>query len=191
MTDFIPRDKIPIMKTIFQLTSLWVLFAFGVSASNAHAEENSLTPLYTSADCPASLLGAGQFSKFPSVEYLECMELNDRRKNQGKPLTIHQLQEARVRLLSGALYHKDKIWSATQRRRIETQVDCMAVIGNFETCSCFAKKLPLPVSFGEYVLILNRQPEIGPSTYRLEKPKFDELVALLGNVRDQCIGAVQ
>jgi len=191
MTDFIPRDKIPNMKTIFHLASLVGFFVIAASAPNAYADANSVDPLYTSVDCPASLLGNGEFNKFPSVKYLECMELTDRRKNQNKPLTAHQLQETRSRLLNDPRYSKDTTWGATQSRGIEKQVDCMIVLGNFETCSCYAKKLPLFVSFSEYVFIINRRPEIGPSTYRLDQSKFDDLVNLLSSVRDQCIGSVQ
>jgi hypothetical protein len=120
-----------------------------------------------------------------SVDLLKCRELTDKTRNGGKPLTLQQLEEARTKLSDG--YRSDTLWGALQIAGINKRVDCMIAIGDYRTCHCLGERLPVRVSFVDYLRVVTSAPGVGAAQFGVSQAEFSKLTGILWSVRDQCI----
>lgn len=120
-----------------------------------------------------------------SVDWLECRELTDKTRNGGKPLSLHQLEEARSKLSKE--YRSDTLWGALQIAGINKRVDCMIALGHFATCHCLSERLPVRVSFVDYLRIVTSAPGVGAAYFGISQTEFSKLSGILWSARDQCI----
>ena len=86
---------------------------------------------------------------FETQERNQCKALTNESINQGRPLTIHQLEEARSELSKN--FQRDSIWGLSQLGTLDRKVDCMIVNGNMRICHCLASNLPVILSFSGLV----------------------------------------
>lgn len=121
-----------------------------------------------------------------SVDLLECRALTDKDRNNGKPLTLHQLEQVRMRFKSDTTYI-DTIWMRFRLARLNKKIDCMSAFGDYRTCHCLGESLPVDVSFVGYVMVVTSAPGVGAAQFGVSNAEFSKLTGILWSVRDQCI----
>jgi len=75
-----------------------------------------------------------------SVDESICETLTDKKVNQGKPLTIHQLKQAEEKITKP--HNKNTLWGQLSLAKANKKVDCMIATGDFKTCHCLSSQLP-------------------------------------------------
>lgn len=119
------------------------------------------------------------------VDMSECRELTDKTRNSGKPLTLHQLEQARSKLTKP--YHSKTVMGLLQKSGLDKRVDCMIALGHFATCHCLSERLPLRVSFVDYLRVVTSAPGVGATQLGISQTEFSKLSGILWSARDQCI----
>ncbi|WP_086123362.1 hypothetical protein [Hydrogenophaga sp. IBVHS1] len=121
-----------------------------------------------------------------SVDYLECRALTDKTRNEGKPLTVHQLEQIRMEFESDKTY-KDTIWMRLRLATLNKKIDCMIASGRIEECHCLAERLPVQVAFVDYLRIITSAPGLDSAQFGLSQTDFSRLSGMVWSVRDQCL----
>jgi hypothetical protein len=119
------------------------------------------------------------------VDLGQCRELTDKTRNGGKPLTLQQLEEARSKLTRP--YHSKTFWGLLQKSGLDKSVDCMIALGDFKTCHCLKERLPVGVSFVDYLRVVTSAPGVGAAQFEISQTEFSKLSGILWSARDQCI----
>lgn len=122
---------------------------------------------------------------FETQERNQCKALTNESINQGRPLTIHQLEEARSELSKN--FQRDSIWGLSQLGTLDRKVDCMIVNGNMRICHCLASNLPVILSFSGFVSIVTSEEGLTAAHYGLSESDFAKLSGIAWSVRDRCI----
>lgn len=126
---------------------------------------------------------------FLSVEQVECRALTDKTKNQGRPLTLRQLDQARSSLVENE--DSETLWGKARIDAINKKVDCMISTGDIKICTCLSEDLPFWMSYLDYITLITAAPDINASRYGLSDAEFSKLSGLVWGVRDQCIAFEQ
>jgi hypothetical protein len=114
-----------------------------------------------------------------------CRSLTDKTRNGGKPLTLLQLEEERTKL-SGR-YRRSTVWNEIQLAGLNKRVDCMIVLGNFETCHCLSERLPWRISFAQYTQFVTSAPGLNAASFGITQTELSKLSGTIWSIRDQCI----
>lgn len=120
-----------------------------------------------------------------SLEFSICENLTNKEVNNGKPLNIHQLEQAREKLLEP--FNKEKIFDSTVISSINRKVDCMIATGNYYTCHCIGKNLPWALTYGGYLAIVTSAEGINADAFQISQSDFVKLSGIVWSVRDGCI----
>lgn len=125
-----------------------------------------------------------EFASSERVDLIECRALTSTDRNGGKPLTLHQLVQARADLMNkqGAT-----IWERVQAESLGKKIDCMATTANFSMCHCLSERLPMSVGFGDYVRMIAPSSRATAASLGLSEGDFAKLSGILWSVRDQCV----
>lgn len=105
--------------------------------------------------------------------------------NGEAPLSLEQLGEVHKKLLSNV--KAETLWGSIEADALEASVDCMKANGSPKFCRCLAKKLPVVLSYGQYVTLVlygYNVPLEGVSSSDKKK-----LVETIYEIRDQCVSA--
>jgi hypothetical protein len=122
-----------------------------------------------------------------TVEWLECRDLTDKARNQGKPLTVKQLEEVRARYARDPNYSPDKLWNAASRASMMKKVDCMIATSDFRMCKCLADELPVFLPYASFVLLVTAPSASDLSHLDLKPTEVASLYVDVRSVRDTCV----
>jgi hypothetical protein len=120
-----------------------------------------------------------------SVKQAECEALTDKSKNDGKPLTIQNLETVRDQLL--AAHRPDTLWGNLRRFTINRKVDCMIATADIKNCFCIDEKLPMALNYQQYLNLLYSSTAASPESIGVDEKNFRKLIGAAWAVREQCI----
>lgn len=120
-----------------------------------------------------------------SVDQSICETLTDKKVNQGKPLTVHQLKQAQEKITKP--YNENTMWGQVSLVEANRTVDCMIATGDFKTCHCLSSQLPWWLPYSGYLSIVTSSKEISAKSFQLSQSDFSQLSGIVWSVRDKCI----
>ncbi len=121
------------------------------------------------------------------VTWLECRDLTDNSRNNGKPLTVRQLEEVRGKYARDRNYSPDNLWNAVSAASMRTKTDCMIASSDIKMCTCLAEELPVDLSYLNYVLLIS-SPKMSDLNHLNWKPyELERLYVDVRSVRDMCV----
>lgn len=121
------------------------------------------------------------------VEWVECRDLTDRARNQGKPLTVRQLEEVRDRYSRDRNYAANKLWPAGKRASMMKKIDCMIATSDFRMCKCLADELPVFLPYASFVLLVTAPKASDLSQLDWKPFELASLYVDVRSVRDMCV----
>lgn len=124
-----------------------------------------------------------------SVERIECKALTDKKVNQGRPLTIYQLELAREKLSEN--YQDRTLWNLGMQGPLNKKVDCMIATGDIKTCHCISSYLPALMPYSHYISIVTSTGLLKAEDYNLSESDFSKLTGMIWSIRDRCISNSQ
>lgn len=155
----------------------WHIFFFGlVTGFSAFANE-----------CDFLIDHNSEWSKagIKPLEYNICENLTNKEVNNGGPLNIHQLEQAREKLLKPL--NKEKIFDSTVISSINRKVDCMIATGNYNMCHCLGQNLPWVLTYEGYLAIVTSAKGINADAFQLTQSDFAKISGIVWSVRDSCL----
>lgn len=176
-----------------------LLIAFSaalLAIGNVHSQEVMVkTPKgYTATateECPLTESDKKFLGVAESQKHIECMALTDKKPTHGRPLTLPQLLQAYGKLKSDSAYDMSKAFPMMQANALGKKVTCLAITGDMPLCSCYARSLPMFVSFDNAVSMLIGKPDVGPTELKVDQKEFERLVVLVRATREKCVGAIE
>lgn len=141
-------------------------------------------------DCPLPPAKPGQEwlnETSTPVSVVECRSLTDKARNQGKPLTVRQLEQVRADYARDRNYSPDTIWTAISRASMMKKVDCMIASSDIKMCTCLAEALPVDLSYLQYVILVTVPKQSDVSQIDWKPFDLDRLFVDVRSVRDMCV----
>lgn len=141
-------------------------------------------------ECAAPLAKPGQGWQPPiedAPSWRECRDLTDKARNNGKPLTLLQLEEVRSKYARDRNYSIDFVWTSVSAASMQKKVDCMIVSSDIKLCTCLAEELPVSLSYLNYVHIVTAPKESDFSYLKLNPQELSRVTGMVWSVRDMCI----
>ena len=116
-----------------------------------------------------------------------CRKLTDKSKNNGLPLTLRQLEEARQELK--VEWDVKTIMGSLQASLIDKLVDCMIAGAHIVSCTCVATKLPMKIDYALYTAITSSKPWVNAELFKITQSDFIKLAGVVWGVRDECFAS--
>ena len=142
-------------------------------------------------DPPVDSKRSPEFAKLPEgsmpLEEDWCRKLTDKSKNNGLPLTLRQLEEARQELK--IKWDVKTIMGSLQASLIDKLVDCMIAGAHIVSCTCIATKLPMKIDYTLYTAITSSKPWVNAELFKITQSDFIKLAGVVWGVRDECFAS--
>lgn len=144
----------------------------------------------TSDECAPPLAKSRQGWQPPiedSLSWRECRDLTDKARNNGKPLTLLQLEQVRAKYARDRDYSLEFVWTSVSASSMQKKVDCMIVSSDIKLCTCLAEELPVSLSYLDYVHIVANPKGSDFSYLKLNPQELSRITGMVWSVRDECI----
>jgi|GEM_PF-3924700 len=119
------------------------------------------------------------------IKLSDCEALTDNNVDDGKPLSIQQLESERESLLQTV--KPETLFGNLRSATVNFQVDCMIATANIAYCQCVHDRRPWGMSFALYVGVITSASTVSAKSLEMGEDEFRKLIGIAWSTRDICL----
>lgn len=119
------------------------------------------------------------------IKVSDCKALTDNHVDDGKPLSIQQLENKRESMLER--YKPETLYGNLRSAAVNFQVDCMIATANIAYCQCVTDRRAWWMSFALYLDVITSASTVSAKSLEIDEGEFRKLIGVTWSTRDICL----
>lgn len=119
------------------------------------------------------------------IKVSDCKALTTNNVDDGKPLSIQQLEDKRDSMLKS--FKPETLYGNLRAATVNFQVDCMIATADIAYCQCVTDRRPWSMSFALYVDVITSASTVSAKSLEMSEDEFRKLIGVTWSTRDICL----